>query len=519
MGTKILDATLSYTKTNLDASPTTIKLPLGKTGVTDSINTSVYELAQHIIAQVSAGSSLVTTKGDLVGFSTVPDRFPAPVTNGLALLSDSAEAFGFKWAAVSGSGNVVNNDAVTDEAIALFNGTSGTVIKGTTTTIASLTSSLNSTAQGYVTAHSGLTNNPHSVTAAQVDNGTAQWNANKLYGSSIDSSVGSATDGKILVFRSAGNDWVLEDKPASGSNPALNDISDVNISTVSNYQVLGYYNGSWVNQTISTGSGTVTTVSVVTANGVSGSVATATTTPAITLTLGAITPSSVASTGAISGTTISGTTLNMSSTATATKFNNLTLTAASVGFTIAGGTTSKTLTVPLDATVSGTNTGDQNYTTNIYLANEASDTTCFPVFVTGATGELAPKTNSGFIYNSSTNTLQTTVLKATGEITSYSSSDKNLKVNINTLTNATDIINTLRPITFNWNETAKKLNSSKDNRLNYGLIAQEVLSTLPELVHSVYDIYKGIDYEQIIAILIKANQEQDARIKVLESKL
>lgn len=41
------------------------------------------------------------------------------------------------------------------------------------------------------------------------------------------------------------------------------------------------------------GSGTVTSVSIVTANGISGSVATATTTPAITLTLGAITPSAV----------------------------------------------------------------------------------------------------------------------------------------------------------------------------------------------------------------------------------
>lgn len=51
------------------------------------------------------------------------------------------------------------------------------------------------------------------------------------------------------------------------------------------------------------GSGTVTSVSVTTANGVSGTVATATTTPAISLTLGAITPSSVASTGAVSGTT------------------------------------------------------------------------------------------------------------------------------------------------------------------------------------------------------------------------
>lgn len=72
---------------------------------------------------------------------------------------------------------------------------------------------------------------------------------------------------------------------------------------------LYYRNGvdSWTNVTIgagmtfsggtlnsvSGGSGTVTSVSVVTANGVSGSVANATTTPAITLTFGAIAPTSV----------------------------------------------------------------------------------------------------------------------------------------------------------------------------------------------------------------------------------
>lgn len=44
---------------------------------------------------------------------------------------------------------------------------------------------------------------------------------------------------------------------------------------------------------LAAGSGTVTSVSVVTANGISGTVATATTTPAITLTLGAITPSAI----------------------------------------------------------------------------------------------------------------------------------------------------------------------------------------------------------------------------------
>src|SRR5271165_3449835 len=50
------------------------------------------------------------------------------------------------------------------------------------------------------------------------------------------------------------------------------------------------------------GGGTVTTVSVVTANGVSGVVSNPTLTPAITLSLGAITPSSVVATGIIQGT-------------------------------------------------------------------------------------------------------------------------------------------------------------------------------------------------------------------------
>ena len=59
--------------------------------------------------------------------------------------------------------------------------------------------------------------------------------------------------------------------------------------------------------TVNAGGGTVTTVSVVTANGVSGSVANATTTPAITLTLGAITPSSVVASGSVSGSNLSGT--------------------------------------------------------------------------------------------------------------------------------------------------------------------------------------------------------------------
>ena len=52
--------------------------------------------------------------------------------------------------------------------------------------------------------------------------------------------------------------------------------------------------------------GTVTTASVVTANGVSGTVANPTTTPAITIVLGAIVPTSVAATGTVTGSNLTG---------------------------------------------------------------------------------------------------------------------------------------------------------------------------------------------------------------------
>jgi len=57
----------------------------------------------------------------------------------------------------------------------------------------------------------------------------------------------------------------------------------------------------------SSASGTVTSVSVTTANGVSATVANSTTTPALTLSLGAITPTSVAASGNVTGANLSGT--------------------------------------------------------------------------------------------------------------------------------------------------------------------------------------------------------------------
>jgi hypothetical protein len=122
-------------------------------------------------------------------------------------------------------------------------------------------------------------------------------------------------------------------------------VNGVNFSTINGQSIL-----TGTNLVIS-GTGTVTSLSITTANGISGSVVTPTSTPAITLTLGAITPTSIR--GVIPN-------------------------ALSTGFTLSGGTSvSKTLTVPLDASVSGTNTGDNavnnNYASLVTNANHSGD--------------------------------------------------------------------------------------------------------------------------------------------------
>jgi hypothetical protein len=52
--------------------------------------------------------------------------------------------------------------------------------------------------------------------------------------------------------------------------------------------------------------------------------------------------------------------------------------------------------------------GAQTTPTDITVADESSDTTCFPLYVTAATGDLAPKSGSNLAFNSSSGILTAT---------------------------------------------------------------------------------------------------------------
>jgi len=98
-----------------------------------------------------------------------------------------------------------------------------------------------------------------------------------------------------------------------------------------------------------------------------------------------------------------------------------------------------------------------------------------------------------------------------GDIIAYqvlSPSDINLKTNVVKISNALDTLDKISGVTFNWNEKTEH-SGNKD----YGVIAQELESVLPELVKTNKDGYKTVNYDKIIPILIEAIKELRNRNK------
>tara|TARA_B100000029_G_scaffold411815_1_gene414310 strand:+ start:6000 stop:8465 length:2466 start_codon:yes stop_codon:yes gene_type:complete len=77
--------------------------------------------------------------------------------------------------------------------------------------------------------------------------------------------------------------------------------------------------------------------------------------------------------------------------------------------------------------------------TDITVADESSDTTCFPLFVTAATGDLAPKTGSNLAFNSSSGALTATSFSGDGSaLTGIASTSADSTMYENSLTISSD---------------------------------------------------------------------------------
>jgi hypothetical protein len=159
----------------------------------------------------------------------------------------------------------------------------------------------------------------------------------------------------------------ITDAASSTHNHTLDGLSNVSVTSKTNGDILQWNGSSWINISLSSATAQTINFTPSATGDVTGS-ATGTTslTPTLTIGSGKVTNSMIKD-GTIDLTTKVTGTLPMSNIPTTltgiSSINGLTLTSNATGFSIAGGTTPKTLTVTDNASISGTNTGDQTAST------------------------------------------------------------------------------------------------------------------------------------------------------------
>jgi hypothetical protein len=93
-------------------------------------------------------------------------------------------------------------------------------------------------------------------------------------------------------------------------------------------------------------------------------------------------------------------------------------------------------------------------------------------------------------------------------------SDARLKKNVQSQSGMLDKIMKVNPVTFNWKEEAQI-----DNKMHYGVIAQELVKIFPTLVYEDRDGHLSVEREEMQFILIQAVKEQQQEISELKKRL
>jgi len=99
-----------------------------------------------------------------------------------------------------------------------------------------------------------------------------------------------------------------------------------------------------------------------------------------------------------------------------------------------------------------------------------------------------------------------TGISVTGDVDS--SSDINLKDNVETIENAYDKVSNLRGVNFNWKDSGK---------YSMGVIAQEVEEIIPEVVSTNEEGSKSVNYQAMVGVLIEAVKTLQAKVEDLEN--
>ena len=147
-------------------------------------------------------------------------------------------------------------------------------------------------------------------------------------------------------------------------------------------------------------------------------------------------------------------------------------------------------------------------TLNFLTKRGATDLTCSQVFDNG--------TNVGIGTTSPSNKL--TVNGAIQSISNLFISDAIYKEKVSPINNPLEIVSKLDGKTYNW-KVSSFPDLNFDNSLQYGLIAQEVETVMPTIVHTDDLGRKSVKYTAIIPVLIEAIKQQQEQIIALQDQL
>jgi hypothetical protein len=113
-----------------------------------------------------------------------------------------------------------------------------------------------------------------------------------------------------------------------------------------------------------------------------------------------------------------------------------------------------------------------------------------------------------------TSTVQFALIRSTGDVVAYYSSDERLKDNVKPIENALEKLQKIRGVEFDWNDK-QDVYEGHDT----GVIAQEVQKVLPEVVTEREDGYLAVKYEKMIGLLVESIKDLKAEVDELKTQL
>jgi len=150
----------------------------------------------------------------------------------------------------------------------------------------------------------------------------------------------------------------------------------------------------------------------------------------------------------------------------------------------------------------------------------------FPTLNQNTTGSSGSCTGNAATATTATNlsggTVAATTITATGNITAYFTSDIKFKENIRAIPDALAKVNAIGGKLYDWTDEYIANQGGVDNyfvnKADFGVVAQDVLNVFPIAVHKRPDGSLAVDYIKLAALSFAALVELTARVEALESR-